>query len=209
MSQNEISQGRMNPKARILLDNGGQIVVELLPEAAPNTVNSFISAARKGIFDHHLIERIVPEDWIDASYTGFRKKEGQYLIPYEHDLHPELEALDSFFGCICMGGYGELGESGCEFFFPLRDCPEHKNIYPVFGYVLEGKEELIRLKNLELEPVYTYPNPSVKVNRPKIPQEIVKVELELYGQEYPEPVKVSPDKIPECWKQFWESDREQ
>lgn len=198
----------MNPRARIVLENGNCIELELLPEIAPNTVNSFIFAARKGIFDQHCIERIVPEDWIDISYTGFGKREGQYLIPYEHDLYPELEALDSSFGCVCMGGYGSMGQAGCEFFFPLRACPEHKNVYPVFGYVRDGLDELNRLKNLELEPVLTYPDPRIKVNRPVVPQRIVRVELELGGKEYPEPIRIDSEKIPQCWKNFWEDSEE-
>ena len=34
-----------NPKATLHMANGADIVIELLPEAAPNTVNSFIYAA--------------------------------------------------------------------------------------------------------------------------------------------------------------------
>ncbi|TCS81116.1 peptidyl-prolyl cis-trans isomerase B (cyclophilin B) [Muricomes intestini] len=191
----------MNPKAAIYMDSGNKIVIELLPDAAPNTVNSFIYAAQKGAFDQHMIERIVPEDWIDVSYSGFGKEEFQYLIPYEHNLYPEIQPLDSQFGCVCMGGYGKLGQSGCEFFFPLRKCPEHKGIYPVFGRVLEGHEELERLKKLDLEPVTNFPYPGVKVNRPVTPQKIVKVELELYRREFPEPIRLQIDERPKCWNQ--------
>ena len=108
--------------------------------------------------------------------------------------------MPSDFGCVCMGGYGELGQAGCEFFFPLRPCPEHRGIYPVFGRVLEGQEELLRLKGLELERVTDYPYPEIEVNRPVIPQRIARVEAELFGQEYPEPVRVAHRELPECWK---------
>ena len=128
----------MNPKATLWMENGKKIVLELLPEAAPNTVNSFISAASKGYFDQHAIERIVPGSWIDMSYTAFGHQECQYLIPNEFQLNPHIVPLDSHPGVVAMGGYGEHGLAGCEFFFPLRDCPEHKGIYPVFAKVLEG-----------------------------------------------------------------------
>ena len=36
------------------------------PQAAPNTVNSFIYAASHGYLDHHAIERIVPGNWVDV-----------------------------------------------------------------------------------------------------------------------------------------------
>ena len=160
-----------NPKATLHMANGADIVIELLPEAAPNTVNSFIYAASHGYLDHHAIERIVPGNWVDVSYTAFGHKELQYLIPNEFALNPDVTPLDSHPGCVCMGGYGEAGLASCEFFFPLRDCPDHKGTYPVFG----------------------------KVNKPVEPQVIETVELELYGETYPEPVRVENPKLPKCW----------
>ena len=84
-----------NPKATLHMANGADIVIELLPEAAPNTVNSFIYAASHGYLDHHAIERIVPGNWVDVSYTAFGHKELQYLIPNEFALNPDVTPLDS------------------------------------------------------------------------------------------------------------------
>lgn len=61
----------MNPIATIYMENGNKIVIELLPEAAPNTVNSFIYIASAGLMDHYAIQRIVPGNWVDISYSGF------------------------------------------------------------------------------------------------------------------------------------------
>ena len=178
--------------------NGADIVIELLPQAAPNTVNSFIYAASHGYLDHHAIERIVPGNWVDVSYTAFGHKELQYLIPNEFTLHPDITPLDSHPGCVCMGGYGEAGLASCEFFFPLRDCPDHKGIYPVFGKVISGMDEIRRIATLKTVPV-DFPIPGVEVNKPVDPQVIETVELELYGETYPEPVRVENPKMPKCW----------
>ena len=191
---------RRNPKVTLHMANGARIVMELLPEAAPNTVNSFLYAALGGYMDHHAIERIVPGNWIDVSYTAFGQEACRYLIPNEFELHPEIEPLPSHPGCVCMGGYGEAGLAGCEFFFPLRDCSEHKGIYPVFGRVLEGMEELRRLERVETVPVTDFPIEGVEVNRPVEPQVIERVEAELYGGTYPEPVRVENPKLPPCWR---------
>ena len=40
-----------------------------------------VYAASHGYLDHHAIERIVPGNWVDMSYTAFGHKEMQYLIP--------------------------------------------------------------------------------------------------------------------------------
>lgn len=191
----------MNPIATLYNANGTKIVIELLPEYAPNTVNSFIYAASHGYLDHHALERVVPGNWIDMSYTAFGHKEMQYLIPRESELHPEIEPLPSTPGCVCMGGY-DNGLASCEFFFPLRDCPDHKGIYPVFGKVIEGMDEIWRLEKVPTEPVTDFPIASVEVNRPVEPQILDHVELELFGVEYPEPVRVETDEMPACWLQY-------
>lgn len=188
----------MNPIATLYMANGRKIVLELLPDAAPNTVNSFLYVASRGYMDGHAIERIVPGNWVDISYTAFGKKECQYLIPNEFVLHPEITPLPSRPGMVAMGGYGEEGIAGCEFFFPLRDCPEHLGIYPVFGKVLEGMEEIYRLEQVKTVPV-DFPIEGVEVNRPVVAEVIDHVTVELFGQEYPEPIRIETEYKPPCW----------
>lgn len=188
----------MNPIATLYMKNGNKIVIELLPESAPNTVNSFIDAAKQGFFNNHAIERIVPGSWIDMSYRAFGHEQAKYLIPLEFELHPEIEPLDLNSGCVAMGGY-DTGIAGCEFFFPLRECPELKGTYPVFGIVREGMEELKRIEKVEIVPVTNYPTKGVIVNEPVKPQIVKKVEVELFGREYSKPVKLENVKLPECW----------
>ena len=98
-----------------------------------------------------------------------------------------------------MGGYGEAGLSGGEFFFPLRDIPEHRGIYPVFGLVIEGWEEIQRLERVATVPVTDFPYPGVEVNRPVEPQIIESVKLDLGGRTYPEPIRMQHQQIPLTW----------
>ena len=188
------------PIATLHMANGARVVIRLLPEDAPNTVASFVYAASHGWLDHHAVERIVPGDWVDVSYTAFGHEECKYLIPNEFTLHPELSPLPSHPGCVCMGGYGEAGLAGCEFFFPLRDCPEHLGVYPVFGTVEEGFEEIRRLETVETEPVTDFPIPGVRINRPLVPQIIERVELRLSGRCFPPPVRVENAVLPPNWR---------
>ncbi|MPW25990.1 peptidylprolyl isomerase [Alkalibaculum sp. M08DMB] len=189
----------MNPTATLVLNNGKSIVIELLPEAAPNTVNSFIFAALNGVYNQHAIERIVSGNWIDMSYSAFHNEKAKYLIPYESQLHPEIEPLPSIAGCVCMGGYDELGLSGCEFFFTLRDCPEHRGVYPVFGRVIEGIDELYRLEKVKTKPITDFPYKNVEINEPIQPEIIRKVEVDLKGFKYDRPIKLPSQVLPKCW----------
>ena len=189
----------MNPIATFYMKNGNKIVIQLMPEAAPNTVASFVSCVQKGALDGHPIERIVPGKWVDFSYTAFHSEDCRYLIPREADLNPEITPLDSHPGCVCMGGYGEKGNAGCEPFFPLKDCPEHKGIYPVFGKVLEGMDEIYRLEKVETTPVQTAIEGYV-VDTTIQPQVIEKVTVELNGYVLPPVVKMPHDWIPPTWE---------
>ena len=45
----------MNPVLTFELENGKNIVVELLPDNAPNAVNSILSVAMRGGMDNHKI----------------------------------------------------------------------------------------------------------------------------------------------------------
>ena len=103
-----------------------------------------------------------------------------------------------------MGGYDNLGEAGCEFFFPLRPCPEHKGHYPVFGKVISGLEEILRLEHVDIRPVEDFPIPGLVVNTPVEPEIIDHVELDLKGQTYPEPIRIHEGVLTPSWAQFWE-----
>ncbi|MBQ3394160.1 MAG: peptidylprolyl isomerase, partial [Oscillospiraceae bacterium] len=77
--------------------------------------------------------------------------------------------------------------------------PTHKGVYPVFGKVLEGMDELYRLEKVPTKPVKG-PFEGMEINEPIEPEIIEKVTLELFGQTYPDPVKVDTDWIPATWK---------
>ena len=68
---------KRNPIATMHMASGADIVIELLPDAAPNTVASFIHLAKLGVYDGHAIERICPGRWVDASYSAFHRDEAK------------------------------------------------------------------------------------------------------------------------------------
>ena len=53
-------QQRMHPTAVITMDKGGEIRIELYPEDAPKTVESFITLSKKGFYDGLTFHRVVP-----------------------------------------------------------------------------------------------------------------------------------------------------
>ena len=184
----------MNPTAKITLKDRGDILIELLPEAAPNAVNSFISLAKKGYFDHYAIQRVVPGWCVDVSYTGFGRPECRYLI--ESDAERSAAYLDMVPGVIAFGGYGRNMVCGSEFFFPLAPMPSIRGIYPAFGRITEGLELILALEKEALVPVKSPEGlEDIVIKAPAVPVVIEKVTVETFGIDYPAPVKldVMPD----------------
>lgn len=179
-----------NPVATMQMANGVQIVIELRPDQAPNTVNSFIHLARLGCFDGHAIERIVPGFVVDASYSAFGREEAKYLIPHETRQKGFDNQLKVEPGKIVMGGYGDMGIAGGEFFFPIGDYERLDGVYPAFGEVVQGWDEIARWEKVDIVPVVLPHKPTMRVNRPVEPIVIEKVTVETFGQEYPAPTTV-------------------
>ena len=180
----------MNPVATIRLKDRGDVVIELMPEAAPNSVNSFISMAKKGYYDHYAIQRVVPGFCVDVSYTGFGRKECRFLI--ESDARQSARFLDLVPGVVAMGGYGENKICGSEFFFPLAPMSQHTGIYPAFGRILEGFSLIQEIEKVELRPVKMPEGlEHITINEPVTPVVIERVLVDTFGVEYPEPVRLS------------------
>ena len=187
-----------HPIATIRLAHGPAIVCELYPEEAPNTVRSFLYLARLGCFDRHAMERLAPDFVADMSYTAFGRSEARYLIPYETQSAGFLNHLKADVGTIVMGGY-ENGIAGGEFFFPLKSNPRRDVSYPAFGRIVEGLEEVLRWNALPVVEVPFDLDPSVRITAPASPIVVERVEVETFGETYPEPERLAGAVLPVNW----------
>ena len=120
----------------------GDIVVELLPDAAPQAVNNFVFLARDGFYDgvtfHRVIEGFVAQAG-DPSGTGIGGP--GYELPFE--------ASDAAFepGILAVAKPTSAGASnhGSQFFFALGREPVLDGQSTVFGRVLSGLDVLSAL----------------------------------------------------------------
>ncbi|MGI6013278.1 MAG: peptidylprolyl isomerase [Oscillospiraceae bacterium] len=185
-----------HPIATITMASGAVIRLELYPEIAPNAVTSFLYLAKKGVFDHYPIERVVPGWVLDMSYHAFHTPDACYFIPNDVKNGTYMEAV---FGTVGLGGYGEPDIAGGEFFFPLADCPAITGVYPIFGKIIEGLDELRRLEQVETYPVPFPGAPGVKINTPASPEFIETVTVDTFGVDYGEPVRLTGIEKPLFW----------
>ena len=175
-----------NPIATIEMSSGNKIIIELYPENAPNTVNSFIWTAKQGFFDNQEIKRVVPGFVVQSSYSNFENPALKYYIQGEFAANGFDKGLSNTPGCVAMGGDGKQYASCCCFYFTLEYHQRLDGAYPVFGKVIEGWDEVKRIENVETVPV-DIGVPGVTVNKPVTPEVMLRVTVETFGVSYPEP----------------------
>ncbi len=123
-------------RATVTMESGEQFVIELLPQSAPETVNSFVFLANEGYFDGVTFHRVIPgfvAQTGDPSGTG-RGGPG-YTIPNEID--PALSHSEK--GVVAMANAGP-DTNGSQWYITLGDVSQLDGGYTIFGRVLEGME---------------------------------------------------------------------
>ena len=125
--------------ATVQMESGGQFVMELYPESAPMTVNSFVFLSNEGWFDGVTFHRVIPGF---VAQTGDPTGTGRgcpgYAIPNEIDLafsHAEI-------GIVAMANSGP-DTNGSQWYITLGDAAFLDGSYSIFGRIVEGLDETV------------------------------------------------------------------
>jgi cyclophilin family peptidyl-prolyl cis-trans isomerase len=121
--------------ATILLENGEEIVIELLPESAPETVNNFVFLAEEGWYDGVTFHRVIPGFMAQTGDpTGLGIGGPGYTINDEFD--PELS--HDGLGVVSMANSGP-NTGGSQFFITTGPATHLDGLHAIFGRVIEGQ----------------------------------------------------------------------
>jgi cyclophilin family peptidyl-prolyl cis-trans isomerase len=137
---------RLTSEVRVTLHTScGPIVLELFPDLAPLTANSFVFLADRGYFDGTVMHRVLPGFVIqggDPTATGTGGP--GYLIPDE--LPPDGFSYGP--GIVAMANRGP-NTSGSQFFIVIGETGL-PTAYSVFGFVADGAETLNDIASVPL-----------------------------------------------------------
>jgi cyclophilin family peptidyl-prolyl cis-trans isomerase len=121
--------------ATFKLVKGGEFKVQLFPEKAPITVNSFVFLARDGYFNcvtfHRVLEGFVAQGG-DPTGTGMGGP-GYQFVNENSDL-----TFDKA-GVVAMANAGP-DTNGSQFFITFGPTPNLNGGYTIFGQVIEGMD---------------------------------------------------------------------
>jgi len=115
--------------------NRGDIVMDLDPQLAPNTVNNFVSLARDGYYDGLTFHRVVPDFVIQG---GCPEGSGRGGPGYKFADEPVKGEYT--LGAVAMANSGP-DTNGSQFFICIDDCRRKlAPSYNLFGFVTDGMD---------------------------------------------------------------------
>lgn len=207
-----------NPIATIVVENFGEIKVELYPDQAPETVSNFIALANRGFYDGTGFHRIIKDFMIQAGSkdgdgtTGAKisdlkdgGEEKEYTIKGEFIANGVNNIVKFEEGVIAMAradytSYSpslatDSYNSGCSQFFIMTAKNTGLNgQYTGFGKVIEnGMEVVNKIAEVEVTAAEGQEESenaevSTPVNQPKI----TSIRVETYGEDYGLPETLTP-----------------
>lgn len=125
----------------ITMENGHTIELALNREAAPNTVNNFLSLASAGFYDGLVFHRVIPGFMIQGGCPEGSGMGGPgYGIKGEFAGNGHENPLAHTRGVISMARSGDPDSAGSQFFIMHADAPHLNGQYAAFGNVVNGME---------------------------------------------------------------------
>ena len=147
------------------LDTGaGQIVVEMLAEAAPETVRNFLNLAATGAYDTTTFSRVVKGFVVQGGSLSTREKLTPELARRAARTVPdEPNAVKHVRGVVSMARSEQPNSATTHFFILVGDGPHLDGTFAAFGRVTRGMEAADAINNAETDG--EKPRHPVRLNR--------------------------------------------
>ena len=172
-----------NPIVTITMEDGGVIKAELYPDIAPNTVNNFISLINKGFYNGLIFHRVIEGFMLQGGDPDGNGTGGPgYQIPGEFTNNGFENNLKHTPGVLSMARSMFPDSAGSQFFIMHKTSPHLDGEYAAFGKVTEGMDVVEKIATVETD----------FRDKPIKEQKMVKVTVDTFGVDYPEPEKYGP-----------------
>jgi peptidyl-prolyl cis-trans isomerase B (cyclophilin B) len=140
-------------KQCVTLDTeSGEIVVEMLAEAAPETARNFLNLAATGAFDTTTFNRVVHGFVVQGGNLSTREKLTPALAARMRRTIPdEPNAVKHMRGVVSMARLPEPNSATTHFFIVVGDAPHLDGTFAAFGRVRSGMDVADRINAAEIE----------------------------------------------------------
>ena len=128
------------------MENGGEIRIELCPDAAPLTVKNFVSLVKSGFYDGLTFHRIIPGFMIQGGDPlGNGMGGSSEKIKGEFAQNGHKNPLKHVRGVISMARAADPDSASSQFFIMHADAPHLDGAYAAFGRVVSGMDTVDRI----------------------------------------------------------------
>lgn len=161
----------------------GPVYIDLLEDYAPITVNSFVFLAQNGYYNNTTFHRVITDFMAqggDPTATGRGGPGYQFEDEFVGFLHFDQP------GWLAMANAG-AGTNGSQFFITTVPTPHLDGNHTIFGEVLEGQENVLRLnvgdpsvagfQGSTLDTVVIITDPEAVVTSYEAPQSLGRAEI--------------------------------
>lgn len=142
-----------NPEV-LLETTSGDILIELFPDKAPETVKNFLKYVDEGFYDNTIFHRVIPNFMIQGGGMDAKMKEKTTHEPIRNEAD---NGLKNERGTIAMARTMEPHSATAQFFINSvdNDFLNHKSPepdgwgYAVFGKVLDGMDVVDKISKVK------------------------------------------------------------
>ena len=140
--------------------NMGDFVLELNPNAAPKTVENFLTYVKSGFYKNTLFHRVIPNFMIQGGgfVSGMKEKDTRKAIALE-----SRNGLSNLRGTIAMARTSDPNSATSQFFINVRDNhfldasqAQDGYGYAVFGRVISGMQTVDAIARVKTHSVGYY-----------------------------------------------------
>ncbi|MGV3552944.1 peptidylprolyl isomerase [Rhizobium sp.] len=135
----------------------GKVVIEMMPNAAPDHVARIKELAREGAYDGVVFHRVIADFMAQTGDVKFGKKGGKDFNPSragmggseKPDLKAEFSNISHVRGTCSMARSQNPNSANSQFFICFTDAPWLNKQYSVWGQVIEGMDNVDKIKKGE------------------------------------------------------------
>ncbi|AQX27911.1 MULTISPECIES: peptidylprolyl isomerase [unclassified Bartonella] len=141
----------------ILETTKGKVVIGLFADLAPGHVVRIKELVREGAYDNVVFHRVIDDFMAQTGDVQFGKKDGEKFNlsrsgmggSDKPDLKAEFSNLPHKRGTVSMARSQNPNSANSQFFICLADAPWLDRQYSIWGQVLEGMENIDKIKRGE------------------------------------------------------------
>lgn len=174
----DLSTVKEKPVVTITMEDNQQIILELEPAVAPNTVTNFITLVKDGFYDGLIFHRVIPGFMIQGGDPLGNGTGGtDYTIAGEFSSNGFDNNLKHERGVISMARAQDPNSASSQFFIMTEEATHLDGQYAAFGKVMEGMDVVDAIVNVERD----------AMDKPLQDVRMKKVEVDTKGFDYPKP----------------------